>query len=197
VHDARQPPRFWAPNNIVRYTTEEVLDIAAQYTTDEEAARALLVSGGREAIPGSSRVAPSNIDIQGIEKDAKGNKKRQKWHPRRVAIVAGYNDYDNKEADGSDKEYVAAAKRGIKRQAQPPTNHFERLLEAAWPNHAYPIKHKLKDYDKTKNFMTSGALTRGKEPKRDLGRKGVIPFPEEETVMMVYDAPRGGVVYLT
>jgi hypothetical protein len=25
------------------------------------------------------------------------------------------------------------------------TYYFKRLLEEAWPNHAYPIRHKLKD----------------------------------------------------
>jgi hypothetical protein len=33
------------------------------------------------------------------------------------------------------------------RLARPPTYHFKRLLEEAYPNHVYPIKHKLKDCD--------------------------------------------------
>jgi hypothetical protein len=40
-----------------------------------------------------------------------------------------------------------------------PTYHFERLLEEACPNHTYPVKHKLKECDIMKNFMTSGFLT--------------------------------------
>jgi hypothetical protein len=46
-------------------------------------------------------------------------------------------------------------------QAQPPTDHFERLLKEACPNHTYPMKHKLRDYDMMKNFLVSGPLTRG------------------------------------
>jgi hypothetical protein len=38
----------------VRYTTEELHDIVAQYATDEEAVRALSVSSDREAVPGNS-----------------------------------------------------------------------------------------------------------------------------------------------
>jgi hypothetical protein len=33
------------------------------------------------------------------------------------------------------------------RLVRPPTYHFKRLLEEAYPNHVYPIKHKLKDCD--------------------------------------------------
>jgi hypothetical protein len=36
------------------YTTEELLNIAAQYTTNEEANGPLLVPSGREVVPGSS-----------------------------------------------------------------------------------------------------------------------------------------------
>jgi hypothetical protein len=36
--------------------------------------------------------------------------------------------------------------------ARPPMDHFTRLLEEACPNHAYPVKHKLKDYDMMRSF---------------------------------------------
>jgi hypothetical protein len=50
-----------------------------------------------------------------------------------------------------------------------------------------------------KNFMTSGSLTRDREPKEDLGGRGATPFPREDAVMMVYDGRPllGGVIYLT
>jgi hypothetical protein len=35
---------------------------------------------------------------------------------------------------------------------------FEKLLEETYPNHAYPIKHKLRDCGMIKNFMASGSL---------------------------------------
>jgi hypothetical protein len=44
-----------------------------------------------------------------------------------------------------------------------------------------------------KNFMTTGALTKGKEPKGDPGGKSVTPYPEEEAVMVIYGScPRRG-----
>jgi hypothetical protein len=68
------------------------------------------------------------------------------------------NDSDNK-ADDPSMGCVATTAHSGKRQARPPTDHFERLLEEACPNHAYPVKHKLKDCNMMKNFMTSGTLT--------------------------------------
>jgi hypothetical protein len=70
-------------------------------------------------------------------------------------------------------EYVAAAERSVKCKAQSPIDNFEKLVEAACPDHAYPIKHKLKNCDMVRNFMTSRSLTRGKEPEEDQGRKGM------------------------
>jgi hypothetical protein len=43
-------------------------------------------------------------------------------------------------------------------QAQPPTDHFEKLMEETCLNHTYPVKHKLRDYDMIKNLMTSGSV---------------------------------------
>jgi hypothetical protein len=57
---------------------------------------------------------------------------------------------------------VAAASIG-KRQVRPPTDHFEKLQEETCPNHAYPIKHKLRDCGMMKNFMASGSLAQGME----------------------------------
>jgi hypothetical protein len=48
-------------------------------------------------------------------------------------------------------------------------DNFMRLLEEACPNHAYPIRHKLKDCDMMKSFMISGSLTRGTELDEDPG----------------------------
>jgi hypothetical protein len=59
-------------------------------------------------------------------------------------------------------------------------------LEEACPNHAYLIKHKLKECGMMRNFMTLGALTKGKEPEGDPGGKGETPFLGKEAVMMIY-----------
>jgi hypothetical protein len=77
-------------------------------------------------------------------------------------------------------EYVAAAERSVKCKAQSPIDNFEKLVEAACLDHAYPIKHKLKNCDMVRNFMTSRSLTRGKEPEEDQGRKGMTPPPPNQ-----------------
>jgi hypothetical protein len=89
--------------------------------------------------------------------------------------------------DGSDKEYIIAVGCTVKYQAWPPTDHFERLLEDACSNHAYVVKHKLKDYVMMKNFTISRFVTWDRGPEGNLCRRGVIPFPGEEAVMTVYD----------
>jgi hypothetical protein len=82
-------------------------------------------------------------------------------------------------------EFFATITRSGKRQVLPLTYHFKRLLKEACSNHAYPIKHKLKDCSMMKNFMTLVSLTRDRVPKEDPGGSDVMPIPREDTVMMV------------
>jgi hypothetical protein len=42
---------------------------------------------------------------------------------------------------------VLTAVHGNRHLVRTPIDHFKRLLEEACPNHAYPIKHNLKDCD--------------------------------------------------
>jgi hypothetical protein len=90
--------------------------------------------------------------------------------PQRVKVTTSCNN-DDKEVNGSE-EYVTTTKRDFKHQVRQPSEHFEKLLEAAYPNHAYPIKHKLKECTIMKNFMTLVALSKAKKPDRDLRRGG-------------------------
>ena len=36
-------------------------------------------------------------------------------------------------------------------------NHFEKLLEGSCPNHAFPVKHLLKDYNLMRWFLSRGS----------------------------------------
>jgi hypothetical protein len=45
-----------------------------------------------------------------------------------------------------------------RRLVRTPTDYMKRLHEEACPNHAYPIRHKLKDCSMMRSFMTSGSL---------------------------------------
>jgi hypothetical protein len=70
---------------------------------------------------------------------------------------------------------------------RPPTYHFKRLFEEACPNHAYPIKHKLKDCDMMRSFMTLGSLTWGTELDEGSDRSDTTPFLEENAIMTVFE----------
>jgi hypothetical protein len=65
-------------------------------------------------------------------------------------------------------------------------DHFEKLLEVTYPNHAYTIKHKLKECSMMKNYKTMRALAKGKRLEGDLVEKATTPFPEEEAIMSIY-----------
>jgi hypothetical protein len=52
-----------------------------------------------------------------------------------------------------------------------------------------PIRHKLKECSMMKNYMTAGALNKGKKTEFDPGGKAAMPFLEEEVVMLIYGRP--------
>jgi hypothetical protein len=72
-----------------------------------------------------------------------------------------------------------------KRPVRPPTDHLKRILEEAYPNHAYPIRHKLKDCSMMRSFMTSGYLAKGAELYEGSYKSDMTSFPEENVVMTV------------
>jgi hypothetical protein len=75
-------------------------------------------------------------------------------------------------------------------------DHFKRLLEEAYPNHAYPIRKKLKDCGTMGSFMTLGSLTWGAELNEGPDGSDMTPIPRENAILMVYggcptgEAPR-------
>jgi hypothetical protein len=70
-----------------------------------------------------------------------------------------------------------------------PTNNFEKLLEVTCPNHAYPIRHKLKECSMMMNYMTTGYFAKGKKPEGDPAGRAAAPFPKEKVVMSIYGGP--------
>jgi hypothetical protein len=130
---------------------------------------------------------PSDIAAQNTEDGSRGGKKRHKQHLQGVTAMANSDGGDNEEAGGSGVARITTAIGSSKHQARSPTDHFERLLEEACPNHVYPIKHKLRDCGMMKNFMISGSLTQGIGIDEVQGKGDMTPFPEEDTVMMIYD----------
>jgi hypothetical protein len=114
-------------------------------------------------IPSSYKEAPSDIVVQDTKEGAKGDKKRRKQCPQWVADIANYDSGNDEKAGGSIMGHVMTTTCSGKRQLWLPTNHFEKLLEEANPNHVYPVKQKLGDCDMMKNFMMSSSLTQGME----------------------------------
>jgi hypothetical protein len=129
----------------------------------------------------------SDIIIHDTKEGTNDSNSKRKQRPQWVMTAADYDGDNDEKADDSSVGHVVTVTCSGKRQAHLPTYHFERLLEEACPNHAYPIKHDLKDYYTVKNFIISGSLTRGMELDEDPSESDTIPFPGEDTVKTVYD----------
>jgi hypothetical protein len=56
-------------------------------------------------------------------------------------------------------------------------------------NHAYPIRHKLKECSMMKNYMTTWAFTKGKKSEDDPTGKAAARFLEEKAAMSIYSGP--------
>jgi hypothetical protein len=78
-----------------------------------------------------------------------------------------YEGNDDKEVSNSDEELIVATERDFKCQVWQPADHFEKLLEATYPNHTYPVRHKLKKCTMMKNYMATGTFVGGKMPEGD------------------------------
>lgn len=167
-------------------TTEQLLDIATRYASGEEAVGAVFPPTSGKASSGTGQATPSTPPGK---KGGRGGKKGQKRRPRQVAATSRRDD-DYGAGGSDDPEHVAAADRDAKRPARPPTDYFEKMLEAPCKNHAFPVRHKLKECDLMKRFVAGAPLdNKGKKPEDAPGGGGVPPFPEEKRVMSIYGGP--------
>jgi hypothetical protein len=119
----------------------------------------------------------SDVATHSSKKGIKGGKKRFKQRLQGATATTGHDDSNDREAGGSGVRHCSTAARNDKCHARPPTDHFKRLLEEACPNHAYPVRHKLKESSMMRNFMTSGSLTWGAELYEGPNRSDMMPFP--------------------
>jgi hypothetical protein len=136
------------------------------------------------------------VAIHNVKEGSKGGKMRRKQRPQRATIATNHDDGKAGDSDGGG--HVMTAAHSDKRQARLPTDHFKRLLEEACSNHAYPVRHKLKDYIMMKSFLILGSLTRGTELDEDTDGRDTMPFLGEDAVMTVYGGcpHQGGAVCL-
>jgi hypothetical protein len=82
--------------------------------------------------------------------------------------------------------HILTAPHSDKCPAWPPTDHFKKLFEEAYQNHAYPVRHKLKDCGMMRSIMTSGSLTWGAEHDEGPDVSNTMSFPKGNAVMMVH-----------
>jgi histone acetyltransferase (RNA polymerase elongator complex component) len=66
-------------------------------------------------------------------------------------------------------------------------DYFEKLLEVICLNHAYSVKHKLRDSGMMKTFMDSRSLARGMEVDEVLDEGDTMLILGEDAVMTIYD----------
>jgi hypothetical protein len=128
-----------------------------------------------------------DVIIQDAEEAAKGGKKSFKQHHQETTTMANDDDGINKQVGSSIVVHAMAVTDSGKCQARTPQDHFKKLLEETCPNHAYTIKHKLRDCGMMRNFMASGSLARGMEVNEVLDEGDTMPLLKEDAVMMIYD----------
>jgi hypothetical protein len=139
----------------------------------------------REVTLTNDKEAPSDDVTRCAQDGVKGGNKHRKQRPLRTMTRTSCHDDCGWEAGSSSMGHTSFATRSSRRMVRSPIEHFKRLLEKACPNHAYPVRHKLKDYEMMRSYMTSGSLTWGAEPGKGPNRSDATPFPEEIAIMMV------------
>jgi hypothetical protein len=138
---------------------EEPHGITTQCTTSYEAAMLRPTQGSREVTPSNDKEASSNVTAHYAQEAIKGCNRRRKQRLQKTMTTTYHDDGHGWETGGSSVRHISTATRSGKRPVRPPTDHFKWLLEEAYPNHAYPVSHKLKDCSMMRSFMTSGSLT--------------------------------------
>ena len=59
---------------------------------------------------------------------------------------------------------AAADRKGGRKPTEGTPNHFKKMLEGPCPNHAFPVKHPLKDCSLMRKFL-SGSSNKGEQGK--------------------------------
>jgi hypothetical protein len=123
-----------------------VHSITTPYAASNEAAKHCPTQGRREATPSSHKETSS--DIAHSAQEALG---RQEEAQAACPRGRDHDEGNDKKAGGSGGGHIATISHSNKHHMRPPTDHFKRLIEEACTNHAYPVRHKLKDYGKMKS----------------------------------------------
>jgi hypothetical protein len=141
----------------------------------------------RKATLSSDKEAPSDVAAYCTQDGIKAKNKRRKKCCLGTMTMTRRGDDRGWEAGGSGVGQVSTVVHGNRCLVRPPTNHFKMLLEKACPNHAYLIKHKLKDCGMMQSFITSGSLTWGAELDEGTDGSDIALFPEKNATMTVFE----------
>ena len=144
-------------------TTKELLDIATSHASGEEAVRAIF-----DRLEGKAR--RDDGASEGTSNRFAKRKNKKQWHED--SLVA-----------------AADCKGGLKPMEGTP-NHFEKLLEGPCPNHAFPVKHPLKDCSLMRRFLSRGSNKgeHGKDPAptMDDAKEKDYDFPTSDGCLMIF-----------
>jgi hypothetical protein len=151
-------------SNFFGSTFEEPCGVTTQLTTHYKAAMHHLAQVSREVTPSSDKEASFEDTTHHAKDGIRSSNKRRKQHPLGTMIMASRDEDRGWEVGSSGMGHISATTRNSRRSARMPTDYFKRLLEEACPNHAYPVRHKLKDCFIMQSFMTLGSLTWGTKP---------------------------------
>jgi hypothetical protein len=169
--------RGWAVTSVPRYPgyMTPTRGITTQHTTSFETVMPRPAPASREATPSSNKEASSDIAAHCAQEGVKGSNKRCKQCPQGTTTMTNRDDGRDWDAGSSNIRHTSTAARCDKCLARPPIDHFKRLLQQAYPNHAYTVRHKLKDYGMMRSFMTSRSLTWGAEHNEGPDRSVTVP----------------------
>jgi hypothetical protein len=73
--------------------------------------------------------------------------------------TTSHDDDHDWEAGGFSMRCISITACSDKHPVRSPMHHFMKLLKEACLNHAYPVRHRLEDYDMMRSFMALGSLT--------------------------------------
>jgi len=150
-------------------TTKELLDITTSHASGEEAIGAIF-----DHSDGKAR----RDECAGEGTSNRSTKRKNKKQQREDSLMA------------------TADRKGGRKPMEGTLNHFEKILEGPCPNHAFPVKHLLKDCGLMWKFLSRNSNNReqGKEPAptTDDAKEKDDGFPTPDDYLMIF---RGSAAY--
>ena len=144
-------------------TTKELLDIATNHASSEEVVRAIFyrLEGKARRDEGAG---------EGTSNCSAKRKNKKQWR--------------------EDSLMAATDCKGGRKPMEGTLNHFEKLLEGPYPNHAFPVKHLYKDCSLMRQFL-SGGSNKGEhkkdpDPTIDNAKEKDGGFPTPDGYLMIF-----------